>query len=226
VIVGNGGSNTWNLNVWDGADVDGNSPVAVIDDVAMSGRSVYFTHGDTDGGGKEDLVVVGPDAEFSVFDNASGGSLMLGAKQAFGLSNIAVSAQLADFDLDTYLDLVVPIRGEYQKGQDGMRVYWGSADGFDAQDSDYMELGDFIGYSGVGDFNCDGSLDLALVIIGESRVIFLAGDGNRGFSPDGEIDLDGETGYALVTGDFTGEGVLDVAVGMAQIEQVWIYNHI
>ena len=87
-------------------------------------------------------------------------------------------------------------------------------------------MGDFIGWVAVDDYNCDNDLDIAVTVIGESRIAFLAGDGLRGFEPDGEIDLGDDGGFAMVTGDFTGEGSPDVAVGVFQLEQVWIFNHI
>jgi hypothetical protein len=62
----------------------------------------------------------------------------------------------------------------------------------------------------VGDFNGDGTLDLAVANSGESTVYSLLGDGTGNFVPT--FSPAGTEPYAVALGDFNRDGRLDVAI--------------
>jgi len=65
----------------------------------------------------------------------------------------------------------------------------------------------------VGDFNSDGNLDLAVANFGDGTVSILLGDGTGFFHPaPTPIVTVGRGPYSIAVGDFTGDGVLDLAV--------------
>ena len=65
----------------------------------------------------------------------------------------------------------------------------------------------------VGDFNGDGNLDLAVANFGDGTVSILLGDGTGFFHPaPTPIVTVGRGPYSIAVGDFTGDGVLDLAV--------------
>ncbi len=65
----------------------------------------------------------------------------------------------------------------------------------------------------VGDFNGDGNLDLAVANFDDGTVAILLGDGTGYFSPaPTPIVTVGSGPYSIAVGDFTGDGILDLAV--------------
>ena len=69
----------------------------------------------------------------------------------------------------------------------------------------------------VGDFNGDGNLDLAVANFGDGTVAILLGDGTGYFSPAATPIVTVGSGpnsepFSIAVGDFTGDGVLDLAV--------------
>ncbi len=77
----------------------------------------------------------------------------------------------------------------------------------------------------VGDFNSDGNLDLAIVLNGyngknAAKVSILLGDGTGSFRHTGRVPLQPMAGN-MVTGDFNGDGKLDLAL-VTNLNQVSI----
>ena len=65
----------------------------------------------------------------------------------------------------------------------------------------------------VGDFNSDGNADLAIANNGSNNVTVLLGDGHGGFTAaSGSPFAAGTNPYAVVVGDFNGDGYADFAV--------------
>jgi len=64
---------------------------------------------------------------------------------------------------------------------------------------------------GVGDFNGDGILDLAVPNPGSDNVSILLGDGKGGFAPGFPVPVE-STPLGVAVGDFNGDGIPDLAV--------------
>jgi hypothetical protein len=155
----------------------------------------------------------------------------------------------ADFDADGHADLAIGAdfdrTGDVYDAGAVVAVY-GSASGFDparsdlwTQDSpgvpDAAEFGDWFGCAlATGDFDGDGSADLAIGVSGESatspssagavNVLYgspagLTGAGAQLWHQDvpgipGAFEVDDHFGYALAAGDLDGDGADDLAIGV------------
>jgi hypothetical protein len=74
----------------------------------------------------------------------------------------------------------------------------------------------------LGDFTGSGVLDLAVANVNSDNVSILLGNGQGGFTPLSPVplgDVLGEYQMALVAGDFTGDGVKDLAVVSASYDK-------
>jgi hypothetical protein len=74
-----------------------------------------------------------------------------------------------------------------------------------------------------GDFNQDGKLDLVATFATSGDVKFLAGDGNGGFSVYRAYAAGAQV-YALTTGDWNGDAILDAATADNDVSDVRIWS--
>jgi hypothetical protein len=120
---------------------------------------------------------------------------------------------VGDFNKDGKLDVVVTASdGVTVTGSAYVNVLIGTGAGSFSADNSYLLNGQFTIWSvAVGDFNGDGSLDLAL---GENRSSFISvmlGNGDGTFGAAAASYAAASSPLALAIGDFNGDGKLDVA---------------
>jgi hypothetical protein len=210
------------------------------DDLAVGaprdgGGAVNVIYGSATG-----LVPDGGDRDDEVFDHTNASAIS--ADEAGDEFGRALAA--ADFDGDGYTDLAVAAPFEDRTGapQAGwVRVLYGTAGGLDDGDTNDQGLGievfggsrasgDHSGFAlAAADFDGDGYADLAIGAPGrgggQGRAGVVYGT-NAGLSPDrarswsladlidgSSTDGDG-LGQALATGDFDGNGIADLAIGV------------
>jgi hypothetical protein len=91
-------------------------------------------------------------------------------------------------------------------------VFLGNGDGTFRTRVDYPA--GFLPYGsiGIGDFNGDGSLDLAVASGGSNSVTILFGNGDGTFQPQGVRFGTGLVPQGVAVGDFNGNGRLDLAI--------------
>jgi hypothetical protein len=160
------------------------------------------------------------------------------------LEDRSVPAVSADFNGDGFQDLVVgvPAADDYDAENAGVvHVIYGSTGGLTAYGSSHLtqsDLGvdtsepwDFFGYAlAGGDFDADGLDDLAIAAMGEDAhsgavyILYGSPDGlgagrmqrwDQDSSGIADVGEQGDRfGSALATGDFDGNGVDDLAVGV------------
>lgn len=147
-----------------------------------------------------------------------------------GLVVSPATLTLGDLDGDGVLDLVTAGVGQ----QGGVvRIYHGNVDALYPQPPGSRQLAGeaalaepFIDsgsafridlapdLSGTGDFDADGSVDIVLAAVGESRLLILRGDGRGGLVDARFLQLSGSV-RSLAIGDFNRrDGLADMAVGI------------
>jgi hypothetical protein len=134
-----------------------------------------------------------------------------------GLSSQRISLSIADFNGDGILDLAV-----VNNGLDVITILLGKGDGTFAAGPTNPAAGIGPNSLAVGDFNGDGILDLAVTnpcgsnpncdIFGKGSVTILLGKGDGTFEPGPAGPATGTRALFIATGDFNGDGVLDLAV--------------
>ncbi|MGP0064186.1 MAG: beta strand repeat-containing protein, partial [Isosphaeraceae bacterium] len=178
----------------------GNDPVAIV-------------AGDFNGGGKVDLAVVngGPYGTVSILLGNGDGTFQAPASYTVGDGPDAIAA--GDFSGDGNLDLAVA-----NSNSNNISILMNNGDGTFRPAVDYP-----VGYDPTeivaGDFTGDGRLDLAVTVklgifTGELQVLLNNGDGT--FRSAGAGPTTGGDAIAIVAGDFSGNGRLDLALAEQQ----------
>jgi FG-GAP-like repeat len=172
--------------------------------------SIAVATGDLTGDGRLDLAVANEFGnDVSVMLNNGDGTFapLNGTPNAVGPNPNAIVA--GDFTGDGRLDLAVA-----NLTSDDVSVLLSNGDGTFQPQVTYA-VGSFPMGIVAGDFNGDGRLDLAVVNKYSDNVSVLLGNGDGTFQPQVTYAVGGTNDsfpLAIVAGDFTGDGILDLAV--------------
>jgi hypothetical protein len=172
--------------------------------------------GDFNGDGKSDLVVNNAnDNTVSVLLGNGDGTFQ--AQVTYQAGSGPYSVTLADLNGDGKLDLVVP--NAYDQT---VSVLLGNGDGTFQTQATYL-AGVFPASVAVGDFNGDGKPDLVVALQGAYSVSVLLGNGDGTFQTHVLYQVAG-AGFptSVLTGEFNGDGVADIAVAGYAADQVSI----
>jgi hypothetical protein len=188
-----------------------------------------FAAGDIDGDGKPDLAVV-----TNTFNNVSGNSesqveIFLanedGEFEAGETINLDDSfdfideLSLVDLNGDGDLDILIKdnfvFDDEINRSISQASIILGEGDGEFEDPSPAIEVDDdFDSPFTVGDFDGDGDFDLVVYTNSynsynfDPQLTVFLGDGNEGFTPGGEVEIDNPEDF--VPGDFNGDGNTDL----------------
>jgi hypothetical protein len=169
---------------------------------------------DFNGDGKEDVALEGTGNEITVLLGIGDGTFTTKTTDLPpGPNSFYSNMAVGDFNGDGIPDLAVA-SAPSSSVPGTVAVLLGNGDGTFTAAAASPATG--IGPQSVvtGDFNSDGNLDLAVVSVGygtsPGSIIILLGEGNGDFKPAG-ASLS-QSGYHLVSGDFNGDGNLDLAV--------------
>jgi hypothetical protein len=202
VCSGNGLGNLTSVLLGNG---DGSFQTHIDYGVGPDPQSVVT--GDFNGDGNLDIAVSSPTAgTLSVLLGNGDGTFQI--KQDFNAGPVPYSVITGDFNRDGKLDLVVA--NNYENAG-SVSVLLGNGDGTFQAPVEYptAALPDTVV---AGDFDGDGTLDLAVGIQGGSTpaVSILLGNGDGTFRPGSTYPMNGLP-QSLALGDFNSDGKLDVA---------------
>jgi len=130
---------------------------------------------------------------------------------------------VGDFNGDGRLDVAVADGGDGNVKEQGVSILLGNGDGT-FQAPIFYQTGTYPSSIVAGDFTGNGVLDLAIANYYSDDVSILLGDGHGGFQTLTPIPLGDQAGdpVSIVAGDFTGNGVLDLAVAEQSTDSVSI----
>lgn len=182
----------------------------------LSGATSVAT-ADLNGDGRPDLVVANPEtSKVSIFFNQGNG--IFGEAVGYPAGPYSGAVEIGDFNGDGKLDLITA-----DVGGDSVSVLLGDGHGvFESPIS--SPAGSYPSALATGDFNHDGKLDVAVAggsasILEVKTVLVLLGNGDGTFqAPLSNTVTDYQ--YWIVTGDFDGDGNLDLAAGSGI--QAWV----
>lgn len=168
---------------------------------AGTGASVMVA-GDFDANGKTDLAVSATSGTTKIYSGNGDGSF----SSLWTISQAASALALADLNHDSFPELVLT-------SGTTMYVYAGNSYGQYMTATNYT-LGNTATAVATGDFNGDGYPDLAVLESGTPGTVNLyltAADNSGALSTPVSYTV-GNTPVSIVSGDFDGDGVLDLAV--------------
>ena len=166
--------------------------------------------GDFNRDGRQDLAVVhsGSNA-VSIWLSNGGGGFTQSAGSPFPVGTTPVAIAVGDVNGDGILDLAVA-----NLGSSTITLLLGNAaGGFTAATGGLIVTGSAPRSIAMGDFNGDGNLDIVTANSGSNNITVLLGNGSGGFAPAlGSPFAAGSAPWSIVTGDFNGDGMADLAV--------------
>lgn len=185
---------------------------ATVADYAAGTSPRAIAVGDFNGDGKADVAVANWwDNGVSVLLGDGAGAF--GAATRFDTGNAPTSVVVGDFNGDGKLDLAVA-----NFGGPSISILLGNGSGGFAAPVDLALTGQMNPTAvAAGDFNGDGKLDLAVTMsfgfgnVTPGQVAVLLGNGLGGFGAPASFAVGG-TPVSVATGDFNGDGELDLAV--------------
>jgi hypothetical protein len=180
--------------------------------------------GDFNDDGHADLALTsGNDNTVVILEGHGNGSFTPFSGSPISVGSFPEALKIGDFNNDGILDLAVA-----NSENSTISILLGNGDGtFTAAIGSPVStgIGSFPFFLAVGDFNRDGNADLAVVNGQDNSVSILLGDGEGGFTPaaGSPIHFPNAPGLCpIVTADFNGDGIIDLAVADFSTNTVYI----
>src|SRR5580700_375450 len=192
--------------LWAASPVSFNAPLTYL----TGGPVTAVAVGDFNGDGTPDVAVTSTDSNaVSIFLGKGDGTFR--TPVSYPLSEGPASVAVGDFNHDGIPDLAVTTN-DGNGGIGAVAILFGNGNGAFQPAVNYP-LGRTPTSIAIGDFNHDGNPDLAIVdSSGLSQVYILLGAADGTFQQQQETYRVGMYPGCVVTGDFNGDGNLDLAV--------------
>jgi hypothetical protein len=206
--------------------------------VGSNGQDSVVT-GDFNGDGIPDLATIAGIGQYPLgvfLGNGNGTFTPSGTGALAGLSPAVWGAlrplfiATSDFNGDGIPDLAVISAASISGGDGSVAILLGNGDGTFRPAAAFPATGVEPYAMAIADFNGDGIPDLAVSCVGGTanltgEVTILLGNGDGTFTPGVSPDLPGGTGNpSIVTGDFNGDGIPDLALASVQAVQIALGN--
>ena len=206
LAVANSGDSTVTVLLGIGA---GKFSAAAGSPLAVGNGPRAIETGDFNGDGKLDLAIANFGAStVTVVLGTGSGTFAAASGSPFAVGSNPSGIAVGDFNRDGILDLAIANTGSSNVTE----LLGTGTGGFTAAVSPFA-VGSGPQAIITGDFNGDGNLDLAIANTTDGTVTILLGVSSGGFTPaSGSPFATGAGPQALATGDFNGDGILDLAV--------------
>src|SRR5579864_797798 len=185
--------------------------------VVQGAGSQSFAIGDITGQGDIGAVLANGGASITVYQGAS---LNFQSLKNYATENFTASVVIADLNADGRPDLVVVNTEGGSTGTGSISILLGNGDGTFRPAVNYS-TGSAPTTAAVGDFNGDGTLDIAVANSGENDVSILIGNGDGTFRSPVSVMV-GSLPNAVMVADFNGDGKADLAVANGDSNNVSI----
>ncbi|MEJ2359280.1 MAG: VCBS repeat-containing protein [Deinococcales bacterium] len=174
--------------------------------------------GDLNGDGKLDLAVTHDTSPGSVSVLLGNGKGTFGSAASYAVGAYPFSVAVGDFNGDGKLDLAVANSGNTSTSIGTVSVLLGNGNGTFGNAVSYP-VGWFPSSVVVGDFNGDGTPDLAVANVYSGTVSVLLGKGDGSFQSAVNY-ASGGSPFSLAVGDFNGDGKPDLVAGNQSVGAV------
>jgi hypothetical protein len=191
---------------------DGTFTPAASSSVTVGSTPISIAVGDFNGDGIPDLAMVNfADNNVTIFLGNGDGTFRTAPNSPVAVGSFPTSIAMADFSGNGILDLAVANSSSTSGSAGSVTLLVGKGNGTFMPATNPLTVGNDPWSVVVGDFNGDGSADLAVANNSDDTLTILLGKGNGKFTAQKPVRV-GDFPQAEAVGDFNGDGISDLAV--------------